>query len=71
MPCTARVIIDENGKCIRNKVPHTHHDSHEMIYKDMVTKNNIIDRSIAIKTVLDGIPVEVPIHDVFTHELAK
>lgn len=71
IPCTARIIIDGNGKCKRNKVIHSNHDNHELIYKDFVTKNNIIDRSIAIKNVLEGLPADVPIHDVFTHELAK
>lgn len=70
-PCTARIVIDANGKCYRNKVPHSAHDNHEFIYKDMVTKNRIISRSLAIKDALDGIPLEVPTHDVFTHELAK
>lgn len=71
IPCTARVIIDKNGKCMRNKVPHSNHDNHEIFYKDLRTKNNIIDRSIAIKNVLDGLPTDVPMQDVFTHELAK
>lgn len=69
--CTARIKIDANGKCSRNNIAHTSHNNHEFLYKDIVSKNEIIDRCVAIKQSYGGIPVKVPVHDVFTVELAK
>lgn len=69
--CTARVVIHPDGRCVRNKKPHTDHDNHELIYKDLASKNRIIDRSLEIQNVLDGIPLDIPTHHVFTQELSK
>lgn len=71
LKCNARVIVDGNEKYTRNKIEHTFHENHEHIYKDMVSKNKIIDRCVAHKKVTEGLAVKVPTHDFFTLELAK
>lgn len=41
LKCTAKVLIDSDGRCVRNKIAHTCHDNHELIYKDMISKNKV------------------------------
>lgn len=69
--CTARVKVDSTGQCSRNKVNHSHHHNHESLKKDMMTKNNIIDRCLEFKNVAKGLPIKVPANDIFTLELSK
>lgn len=69
--CTARVKIDGQGKCLRNKVNHSKHDNHESLKKDMISKNRFIDKCIEFKNVAEGLPVKVPANDIFTVELSR
>lgn len=70
--CTARVKIDKmETVCSRNNVSHSRHHNHENIYKEMVSKNAIIDKCIEFKKVTEGLPLKVPASDIFTLEMSK
>lgn len=71
LKCNARAIVDSSGKCSRNKVVHSAHSNHEHIYKNMVTKNSVIEKCLAFKETSKGLSIKVPAYDIFTMELAK
>lgn len=68
--CTARVQIDSEGIC-KEKSEHSIHVDHELIYKDMKTKNNFLDEIVSLNQKLKDIPVNVSNADIFTREMAK
>lgn len=70
LECTARVQIDNDGKCWA-KSYHNDHADHELLFKDMNTKNNFLDDVISINNKLTDLPVQVSNRDLFTRELAK
>lgn len=69
--CTSRVKIDNHGICTHLNIPHSVHDSHELLYKDMKSKNNFIDDVEAISKRLEDLSTQVSSQDLFTRELAK
>lgn len=70
-PCTSRVQIDANQICYRKSIPHSTHENHELKYKDLFTKNQIVDKCIAFKKLFMDLPISVPSRDIFTLELSK
>lgn len=69
--CTCRVKIDiATGKLLPRKKSHTAHNDHELLYKDMKSKNKITDDVIAISEACKGLSIKVPINDIFTREIA-
>lgn len=68
--CTSRVKIDNCGLCTRKRIPHSTHMNHEMLYKDMKSKNKIIDDVVSLSKQLENLSTEVPAPDIFTRELA-
>lgn len=44
--------------------------NHEMLYKDMKSKNKIIDDVVSLSKQLENLSTEVPAPDIFTRELA-
>lgn len=71
LSCTSRVRIDINGICTVKRIPHTAHARHEIIYKDMKSKNRFIDDVVEISMVLEDFPVDVSNKDIFTRNMAK
>lgn len=69
--CTASVKIDTNGNCTANSIAHTVHQNHEILSRDMKSKNNFLDEVVAISKMLVDLPLEVSNRDVFTRELSK
>lgn len=70
--CTSRVLVDRQTKlCTRKKIEHIQHPNHDVIYKDLQTRNKIIDDSIAMRNLCEDLSVNVPAFDIFTREVAK
>lgn len=69
--CTSRVKVTTDGKCKGKLIPHTNHDNHEAIYKDLKTRNAFLDKVVTVNDVLEGLSVKVSNRDIFTLELAK
>lgn len=69
--CPARRIIDSNGHVTTNSLPHSNHSNHELYYKDMKTRSDIINTCAQTATLLDGLHQTVPSQQIFTRELAK
>lgn len=67
--CTARVHVDDQGNCI-SKSSHTAHNDHELVFKDMQTKNKFLDSVISINHDLKDLPANVSNYDIFTREMA-
>lgn len=71
LKCNARAIVGADGRCTRNKIAHSGHENHEYLYKDIMMKNNIIEKCIAFKDVSKGLSLKIPANDIFTLEMAK
>lgn len=69
--CTSRVQINSSGICTAKTKAHEQHENHELIYRDMKSKNAYIDQVIHIGEHLDDLPIEVSNRDLFTRELSK
>lgn len=69
--CTSRRIVDAEGKVTKNSIPHSNHENHESYYKDMMSKNAIIDTVILLRALDEDIGIRYSTHDVFTKELSK
>lgn len=69
--CTATVKIDKKGICTMKEKPHVAHECHEVLYRDMKTKNNFLDEVATISKQLENLPIEVSNRDIFTRELSK
>ena len=63
--------VTPDGKCRRKKIPHTKHENHETIYKELKTRNGFLDQVLMVNNVLEGLSVKVSNRDIFTLELAK
>lgn len=70
MKCTARVKKKGN-KYFKKSLPHTKHANHEDIYRDLLSRNEIIDDSIAFSNLCNGLSMKVPVSDFFTRALSK
>lgn len=69
--CTASVKIDNKGICMAKEKAHIVHGNHEILYRDMKTKNNFLDEVVTISKQLENLPIDVPNRDIFTRELSK
>lgn len=71
IPCTCRIKIDiSTGNLLPSKKQHSSHANHELLFKDMNSKNKITDDVVAITEACKGLAVHVPINDIFTREIA-
>lgn len=68
--CTARIQIDNEGNC-RAKSEHTTNCNHELICKDMETKNNYLDDIVELSKKLKDLPTNLSNSDLFTREMSK
>lgn len=69
--CSARRIIDPSGKMTTGALSHSAHPNHEMFYKDLKTRSDVINGCTAAARALDHLHVTVPNQQIFTRELAK
>lgn len=69
--CTARVKRNANNKCFRKSISHTQHKDHFSIYKDLQSRNEIIDDCVAFSDLCDGLAMKIPVDDFFTRSLSK
>lgn len=69
--CTARRIIDPHNKVTKNSIEHSCHDNHELIHKDLMTRNTIIDTVTLLKELCQDLNIGIPSQDIFTRELSK
>lgn len=68
--CTARVTIFNNtGE--RNSIPHTAHDSHEILFKDIVSKNNMVETCKFLKENVEESSHKIAMNDIYCHEMKK
>lgn len=67
--CLAGIAIDCDSVCARNSVKHTNHINHELLYKDFISRKNIINACITPSTLNNGI--EISARAVFTKEISK
>lgn len=67
--CTAGVNIDCEDMCTRNSIKHTNHINHELLYKDFISRKNIINACTAPGTAEYGIELSARV--IFTKEIAK
>lgn len=70
--CTSRLLRDPIAKtCTRKQIAHTDHEDHDLIYKDLMSMDEIKDTVDRIRDVTEGLSVNVPMSHVFTRTLAK
>lgn len=69
--CKARIIIDSNGKCSKNKIAHTHHEHHEEIYKDLAILNSIKEKCRFLGENFPTSSHKITEKEVFLAEIAK
>lgn len=70
--CSARCCVDENANmCRKTQDIHTKHGDHEIIYKDMVSRNAMKDRC---RFIAENFPMsanKIPIKEIFLMEMSK
>lgn len=72
IPCSSRVLLDpKTNMCTPKKIPHTNHLNHEILEKDLLTREKVYDDCIALKNLTDGLSLSIPAGEIFTRELAK
>lgn len=69
--CTARVKLDENKICTRNKIVHTKHESHEIHYRDLETLNAIKENCRMLQKIIPITAHKVSAKEIFLQEMAK
>lgn len=70
--CSCRMSVDRSkSTCNHKTFGHTSHENHEAIYKDLISRNKIIDDCILLNNATEGLSMDVPIGDIFTREMAK
>lgn len=71
-PCTSRVLVDpKTCSCVQKQVAHSIHPNHELILKDLISRNQIVDDVITLRDLCENLSIDVPVGDIFTRELAK
>lgn len=72
IPCSSRVLVDPaKSLCTPKQICHSYHQNHERLYKDLVSRNNIVDSCVNLRNDLAGLSAEVPVADIFTREMAS
>lgn len=72
MPCTSRVLVDpKTGSCTHKQIAHTYHPNHELILKDLISRNKIVDDVITLRELCENLSIDIPVGNIFTRELAR
>lgn len=69
--CTARVRIHPNGTLQKMHAPHTLHDDHEAIIRDMEARNNMAKKCNTLKNDFAEDARRIPTRNIFQREIAK
>lgn len=68
--CKARVTINAGAKCSRNSLRHTEHTNHDIEFKDLETRNTIIENCISLNKMTIS-SANISARELFTREVAK
>lgn len=72
IPCTKRILYDpKTTDCTDKQIAHSLHPNHELIVKDLLSRNKILDDIVAMKDMCQDLSINVPANDIFTREIAK
>lgn len=72
VPCTSRLLVDRSTlTATRKRIPHSEHENHEMVFKDLQSRTKINDECIQLKKLCEGLSMDVRAQDIFTRELAS
>lgn len=67
-----RVFRDPTTQtCTRKRVEHTHHENHELIYDDLMSRHEIYSDALRFRDAAEGLSVKVPVTKIVTRTLAK
>lgn len=69
--CTARVKLDANKICTRNKIAHTSHENHEIHFCDLETLNAIKENCQILQKIIPITAHKVSAKEIFLQEMAK
>lgn len=70
--CSARCTLDEvNRTCYRNMTPHTSHDNHGVMFRDLQSFNAMKDHCIYLGSNFPFSARKVPIKEIYLAEMAK
>lgn len=69
--CTARVKLDANKICTRNKIAHTNHENHEIYYRDLKTLNAVKKNCRILREIIPITAHKVSVKEIFLQEMAK
>lgn len=70
IPCTARAIIHGN-ECSRNKIKHSKHDNHELIFRDLETLNAVKEKCKILQEINPIVSHKASAKIIFLQEMAK
>lgn len=70
--CSCALSVNPNrATCSRKSFIYSNHDNHASIFKDIVSRNNMVEDCILLKKATEGLSIKVPVGEIFTRELAK
>lgn len=58
-------------RATRKRIPHSEHENHEMVFKDLHSRTKINDDCIQLKKLCEDLSMDVRAQDIFTRELAS
>lgn len=70
LKCTARAILHPDGRLIENSITHTPHESHESLYHDILTANEIKNKCHVAKVTFPDSAHKISEKSIFYRELA-
>lgn len=68
--CSARITIDKNDVCKRNKVQHSTHPNHENLFRDMETANSMKGLCKQLQELLGSSARKISTREIFNKKLA-
>lgn len=70
--CTSRLLVDPKKMTATRKTkPHTSHENHEFIFKDLASRTKINHDCVQLKELCKGLSIDIRAGDIFTREMAK
>lgn len=69
--CTARVKLNGEKICSRNKIAHTNHENHEILFRDFQTLNTVRKNCKTLQKIIPITAHKISVKEVFLQEMAK
>lgn len=69
--CTARVKLDGKKICTRNKIAHSKHENHEILFRDFETLNAVRKNCRTLQKIIPITAHKISAKEVFLQEIAK